>query len=132
MCYHCEPFVDDGGVPACMSWPVPEPGTTIQEWQQGRCAGCDRRDNGLLLDHDHDTELVRGYLCRSCNVVEGVSPKALWKRWRSGWNPAVLLGVAEEYEGNWAYQMRKEWERSQPEPSWDGLRAAIDLLGDAS
>jgi hypothetical protein len=34
--------------------------------QDGRCAIC-KRELALDIDHDHDTNEVRGLLCRSCN-----------------------------------------------------------------
>ena len=61
--------------PGCWAWPVPPPGEVVtlddlRAWQFGRCALC-----GLLAeletDHDHDTGLVRGFLCASCNVLDG-------------------------------------------------------------
>lgn len=44
----------------------------IQVWnrQNGMCAVC-REAPGQVLDHDHDTGLVRGLLCKSCNRREG-------------------------------------------------------------
>lgn len=35
--------------------------------QHGRCGICGR-DIFLVLDHDHATRKVRGYLCRGCNT----------------------------------------------------------------
>lgn len=44
----------------------------VQLWnrQGGLCAVCRERP-GQVIDHDHDTGLARGLLCRSCNVQEG-------------------------------------------------------------
>jgi hypothetical protein len=65
--------------PACHTWPLPTLRTDedsadtafglLGEWQDDRCAGCGYRGD-LVIDHDHDTGLVRGLLCRSCNTFE--------------------------------------------------------------
>lgn len=42
--------------------------------QDGRCAICGRVFNRDLLpqiDHDHETEKVRGFLCLNCNCMLG-------------------------------------------------------------
>lgn len=36
----------------------------------GKCATCDRTDD-LVIDHDHATGVVRGLLCRDCNLALG-------------------------------------------------------------
>lgn len=46
--------------------------------QGGRCAVC-QTGGPLQADHDHDTGLLRGMLCQSCNVREG----------RTGGDPAI-------------------------------------------
>ena len=68
----------------------------IWEWQADQCAGCGNAGN-LLRDHDHTTGLVRGLLCPSCNVLEGVGLSRMWDRWRAGWNPATILGVRVQH-----------------------------------
>lgn len=90
-----------GKVPMCMLWPIPEPGMTMWDWQNGECAICglvywaDR----LVLDHDHTTGLDRGYLCRSCNAGEGHAVGPMWTRYRAGWNPATITGHFDVYYG---------------------------------
>jgi hypothetical protein len=55
-------------------------GLTIERYeeleasQDGRCAICARLPHGyqrLVVDHDHDTGVIRGLLCVSCNVALG-------------------------------------------------------------
>lgn len=41
------------------------------ETQLGRCAICSGEPSALVIDHDHDTGLVRGLLCHHCNVGIG-------------------------------------------------------------
>ncbi|MCX4470473.1 endonuclease VII domain-containing protein [Micromonospora sp. NBC_01655] len=71
--------------------------SAIEQWQQQRCAICAAHQPGrLVLDHDHTTALVRGYLCRSCNVREAhtYGPFELYRQR----NPATILGVSSVYE----------------------------------
>jgi hypothetical protein len=45
------------------------------EQQKGRCASCDDAislEKDANVDHDHETGQVRGLLCRSCNLAEGL------------------------------------------------------------
>lgn len=35
--------------------------------QQDRCAICDKDASTLCVDHDHETDKVRGLLCHNCN-----------------------------------------------------------------
>lgn len=46
--------------------------------QSGQCACCGENypgwgKNGLVVDHDHRTGVVRGLLCRTCNVMLGMA-----------------------------------------------------------
>lgn len=55
---------------------------SLHETQQGLCAICQEppSSRGLVVDHDHDTGVVRGLLCDSCNVGIGAlkdDPKIL-------------------------------------------------------
>lgn len=48
---------------------------TLAEVQRHECALCLTAGCKLLLDHDHETGLARGMLCRPCNSREG------WGAW---------------------------------------------------
>lgn len=82
----------------------------IHAWQAGRCAICDQRD-ALIEDHDHVTGLVRGYLCRSCNIREGVysASASIFGRYRER-HPASMLGLRLVYFGPF------HEDGAQPEP----------------
>jgi len=43
--------------------------------QHGRCAVCKRAytQELLCIDHDHETQLIRGLLCRRCNTRDAIS-----------------------------------------------------------
>lgn len=97
-------------MPACAEWPVTDQDIEsaksvtaddvrgfLEDWQQGRCAGCGSR-RGLVLDHDHDTGLVRGVLCGGCNVHEAYAsqlddPMFVYRKR----NPASMLGISVRY-----------------------------------
>lgn len=59
--------------------------------QRGRCAGCGRRTDWLLLDHCHVTHLVRGALCHRCNTLEAHGPVEYLQAYRRR-PPAFWLG----------------------------------------
>ena len=54
-------------------------GITIEEYdnmfaaQNGICAICGKPQNGkrLFVDHNHETDKVRGLLCQNCNIALG-------------------------------------------------------------
>lgn len=69
----------------------------LADWQDERCAICSGRGQ-LVVDHDHATGLVRGWLCASCNIQEGSAfPESVFGRYRDR-NPASILGVRIRYE----------------------------------
>jgi len=75
------------GFPACWSWPVTAGDlgqaqaaanphmawVLLSRWQQARCGICGREPEPM--DADHVTRLVRGYVCRLCNVREAKAAK---------------------------------------------------------
>jgi hypothetical protein len=69
----------------------------LAEWQDGRCAICGKARD-LVCDHDHETGLVRGWLCQSCNTAEGThqEPDTIFARYRER-PPAAILGITARY-----------------------------------
>ena len=43
----------------------------LAEKQDHRCACCGNIDQNLMVDHNHDTDQVRGLLCNNCNSMLG-------------------------------------------------------------
>lgn len=76
---------------------VGEGESVLAEWQDGRCAVCGRVSD-LVLDHDHASGLVRGWLCRSCNTLEGMhqEPDTIFSLYRER-HPAAILGLTIRY-----------------------------------
>jgi hypothetical protein len=69
----------------------------------------------LVEDHDHKTAMVRGRLCRSCNVLEGMGHGGVFAKYRER-NPAVICGVQERY---WNEYTKAYAEPVQPSPPYD-------------
>lgn len=67
----------------------------MAKWQAGRCAICGHVAV-LVNDHDHQTSLVRGLLCRSCNTLEGMGHQGVFAKYRA-FSPAIICGVRERY-----------------------------------
>jgi hypothetical protein len=76
-------------------------------WQGDRCAVCSFRDPRLVRDHDHETGMVRGLLCRSCNGLEP-HDVGLFEKYRSR-PPADILGIQLRY-----YDQRNGWAEPRP------------------
>ena len=50
---------------------TPEAFAELVAAHDGHCAICDRVPKRLVIDHDHDTGVVRGLLCDPCNIRVG-------------------------------------------------------------
>jgi hypothetical protein len=87
--------------PVCCSWDAAIPQghdgdrSTLRAWHAGLCAVCGYRDDRLVEDHDHDTGLIRGLLCRSCNGREP-HDDGLFRKYRER-PPAQILGIRLRY-----------------------------------
>lgn len=46
--------------------------------QNEACAICHDKTRELVIDHDHQTDVVRGLLCRHCNSVLGMVERPIW------------------------------------------------------
>lgn len=87
--------------PICWSWDTAIPDghdddrSAFRAWHSGRCAVCGYRDARLVDDHDHETGLIRGLLCRSCNGREPYDD-GLFRKYRER-PPAQILGLRLRY-----------------------------------
>lgn len=98
----------DARVPACWSWDAAIRGgnedeqglrRVFHEWHAGRCAVCGFRVERLIDDHDHDSGLIRGLLCRSCNGREP-HDDGLFRKYRER-PPAQILAIHLRYFDPW-------------------------------
>jgi hypothetical protein len=112
-------------IPACTTWTPPADGVGMREWQDERCGMCGWRGD-LVLDHDHATQKIRGYLCRSCNISEGYADNR-WSLWRGDQNVARLMGVDEEYDHIFPGQRIMELRMANHVPN----EAVMRLIADA-
>jgi hypothetical protein len=75
----------------------------FRDWHSGCCAICGDRPATLVLDHDHRTGLMRGYLCHPCNLMESRrkgEPHGPFAKYRER-NPATILNVDLIYTNGW-------------------------------
>lgn len=68
----------------------------LDNWQGGQCAICGKR-KPLVTDHDHRSGLIRGLLCRSCNILEGMGREGVFAKYRE-LNPAIICGMLVRYQ----------------------------------
>lgn len=64
----------------------------LYEWQEGRCAMCGSENEKIVMDHCHESGLIRGLLCHSCNLNESSNNSLHWQIYRK-FPPSVLLNV---------------------------------------
>jgi hypothetical protein len=86
----CQLVIDDEGIEDM------DPLSLLLSYQDGLCGIC-RRNEFLVLDHDHVTGLVRGYLCSRCNTWEGSSDYPWIQEYRDN-PPAVKMGIQLSYK----------------------------------
>lgn len=88
----------------------PDPLAPLRRFQRGHCANCAQTVR-LLVDHDHQTGLVRGLLCNGCNIREGkeitTGVGTEFAQYRSN-PPAARLGLKVLYG---EHPPHKGWER---------------------
>lgn len=92
-CWAWQPFsyrVGPGSVEAAMR--------ALRAWHKRRCGMCGEVPRLLVVDHDHNTALVRGLLCDDCNKREGTARAKddVFARWRAV-PSAAILGVVAVY-----------------------------------
>lgn len=66
-------------------------GLSLSQWevmfaeQGGKCLICEQNKPVICVDHDHETKVVRGLLCKDCNSGLGLfkdNPKNLYKAFK--------------------------------------------------
>lgn len=67
----------------------------LTAWHGRRCAVCGVRHLPLVDDHDHDSGLIRGLLCRRCNGKEP-HDNGLFRKYRER-PPTQILGIRLRY-----------------------------------
>lgn len=116
--------------PAYQSWdpPLTNDGTleALAAWQDGRCAICDHRGT-LRLDHDHDTGLVRGWLCSSCNITESRYSSVTDLRFTAyrANPPTAVLGIELRYV---AHRMTMIGKKAMTVRLDDELAARVEII----
>ncbi|WP_229701322.1 endonuclease domain-containing protein [Streptomyces camponoticapitis] len=124
--------------PICWGWPVPglpapaeipesRAGELLLLWQDGRCAICGHRRESVE-DHDHVTGLTRGYLCRGCNIQEGVyrDSGTLFGKYRER-HPTRILGFEIRYWDPFTREYAAPADERAAEDPWTD--AASDDIG---
>lgn len=101
-------------------------------WHDNRCAVCGFREKQLVTDHDHDTGLMRGLLCPSCNGSEPHN-NGPFQKYRER-PPAQIIGIHLRYWdpfNGWAQPRAIEPHRLDNHPAYGlAARLAARLEGD--
>jgi len=72
----------------------------MAKWHRGRCAICGQKSAKLVDDHDHEINLFRGFLCKSCNTREGCSGDPVFDLWRER-HPAIIFNIKKKQADRW-------------------------------
>jgi len=67
----------------------------LDDFQKGHCAMCGGKTD-LVLDHCHESDLIRARLCTSCNVQEGRGGNTAFAIYRRFY-PTKLLNIEIHY-----------------------------------
>ncbi|NOS67795.1 MAG: hypothetical protein HOO67_05540 [Candidatus Peribacteraceae bacterium] len=62
---------------------TPEDFAQMLKSQRGLCAICDLEMKPACVDHDHETQQIRGLLCRKCNMALGALDDSLCRVYRA-------------------------------------------------
>lgn len=119
---------------AWRDWPTPEPGTSLRKFHDGRCGWCGYEDR-LVRDHCHNTGLIRGLLCYSCNQQESNDWHGVWGPWRAGENTARAVGQFEIYSGFYGTPLHptsalNHYTDAERDAWWDQTVASLAAGGD--
>ena len=68
----------------------------LWDWQEHRCAMCGFENTKIEMDHCHESGLIRGLLCHSCNLNESSNDRLRWQIYRK-FPPTMLLNVKVFY-----------------------------------
>lgn len=82
---------------------TPQQYQAIRNVQGSACYICGARPERLVVDHDHETRVVRGLLCRHCNFLLGNSKES----------PDILRRAADYLELRHTYPLMIDWRKAQ-------------------
>jgi hypothetical protein len=76
---------------------------TIKKFQNDKYPICGGAPERLVVDHDHETEAVRGLPCRHCNFMLGNAKES----------PEILRKAADYLEHRSKYPLMIDWRTAQ-------------------